>query len=104
MQRKLLFLLSLLVLVALEATIPTRAFPNPIELVRSAIRRRSRTKRYLQILTIASRDGAGKDQGWSKASASGSIIRVEAMHCPAAAGSGFSPARRNRRDQTPVSP
>ncbi|PPF75752.1 hypothetical protein C5B99_07625 [Pseudoclavibacter sp. Z016] len=54
-----IFALGVLILVALEATIPTRAFPNPIELVRSAIRRRSRTRRYLQILTIASRDGAG---------------------------------------------
>lgn len=53
------FALGLGVLVAIEVLIPTRPLLNPIDVVRSAIRRRKRTRRYVQILTIASRHGAG---------------------------------------------
>ncbi|MFG6444877.1 ABC1 kinase family protein [Microbacterium sp. P07] len=54
-----IFALGLAVLVALEAIFPTRPLPNPIEVVRGAIRQRKRTRRYFQILAIASRHGAG---------------------------------------------
>lgn len=46
-------------LVALEGIFPTRPLPNPIDVVRGALRQRKRTRRYLQILAIASRHGAG---------------------------------------------
>ncbi|VXB21277.1 AarF/ABC1/UbiB kinase family protein [Plantibacter sp. T3] len=54
-----IFALGLGVLVAIEVIIPTRPLMNPIDVVRSAIKRRRRTRRYLQILAIASRHGAG---------------------------------------------
>lgn len=54
-----IFALGVAVLVGLEAIFPTRPLPNPIALVRAGIRRRRRTRRYLQILTIASRHGVG---------------------------------------------
>ncbi|WP_291054276.1 AarF/UbiB family protein [Herbiconiux sp.] len=53
------FALGIAVLVALEAIVPTRALPNPVDAVRAALRQRRRSKRYLQILAIASRHGAG---------------------------------------------
>lgn len=53
------FALGVALLVASEALFPTRAIPNPITVFRAAIRRRKRTRRYLQILAIASRHGAG---------------------------------------------
>jgi ubiquinone biosynthesis protein len=53
------FAVGVAVLVALEAIFPTRPLPNPIDVVRAAIRQRKRSRRYLEILTIASRHGAG---------------------------------------------
>jgi len=53
------FALGVGVLVALEAIVPTRPLPNPIDTVRAAIRRRKRTRRYLAIVGIATRHGAG---------------------------------------------
>ncbi|MFB2580982.1 ABC1 kinase family protein [Herbiconiux sp. P15] len=53
------FALGIGVLVALEAIFPTRPLPNPIDAIRAAIRQRKRTRRYLQIVAIASRHGAG---------------------------------------------
>ncbi|NQX28219.1 AarF/ABC1/UbiB kinase family protein [Microbacteriaceae bacterium VKM Ac-2854] len=53
------FALGVAVLVGLEAIWPTRSLPNPLVAIRSALDRRRRTQRYLQILTIASRHGAG---------------------------------------------
>lgn len=54
-----MFALGVAALVASEAIFPTRPLPNPIDLVRAALRQRKRTRRYLQILTIASRHGVG---------------------------------------------
>ncbi|GLK18763.1 ABC1 kinase family protein [Herbiconiux flava] len=53
------FALGVGVLVALEAIVPTRPLPNPIDVVRAAVRRRKRTRRYLAIVGIATRHGAG---------------------------------------------
>ncbi|WKK71513.1 hypothetical protein Q0F99_19505 [Rathayibacter oskolensis] len=53
------FALGVGALVALELFWPTASLRNPIDVVRGAIRRRRRTKRYLQILAIASRHGLG---------------------------------------------
>ncbi|RFA08591.1 hypothetical protein B7R54_04630 [Subtercola boreus] len=54
-----IFALGVAVLVALEALVPTRPMANPIDVVRGALAQRRRTRRYLQILEIASRHGAG---------------------------------------------
>ncbi|TAJ46619.1 MAG: AarF/ABC1/UbiB kinase family protein [Herbiconiux sp.] len=53
------FALGLAVLVALEALFPTRPLRSPVAVVRAAVRQRRRTRRYFQILSIASRHGAG---------------------------------------------
>lgn len=53
------FALGVAVLVALEGIFPTRPLPNPIDAVRAALKQRKRTKRYVEILAIASRRGAG---------------------------------------------
>lgn len=53
------FALGVAALVALEAIFPTHPLPNPIDVVRAALRQRKRTRRYLQILAIASRHGLG---------------------------------------------
>ena len=53
------FALGVAALVASEAVFPTRPLPNPIDVVRAALRQRKRTRRYLEILTIASRHGVG---------------------------------------------
>lgn len=53
------FALGVATLVASEAIFPTRPLPNPIDLVRAALRQRKRTRRYLEILAIASRHGVG---------------------------------------------
>ncbi|MEZ3157412.1 AarF/UbiB family protein [Microbacterium sp. BWR-S6Y] len=53
------FALGVAALVASEAIFPTRPLPNPIDLVRAALRQRKRTRRYLEILAIASRHGVG---------------------------------------------
>ncbi|RFA15365.1 hypothetical protein B7R21_04945 [Subtercola boreus] len=54
-----IFALGVAVLVGLEALVPTRPKANPIDVVRGALAQRRRTRRYLQILEIASRHGAG---------------------------------------------
>lgn len=53
------FAIGVAALVASEAIFPTRPLPNPVDLVRAALRRRKRTRRYLEILAIASRHGVG---------------------------------------------
>ena len=53
------FALGIGVLVALEVVFPTRPLPNPVDVVRAAIRQRKRTRRYVQIVGIATRHGAG---------------------------------------------
>ncbi|WP_270352146.1 ABC1 kinase family protein [Microbacterium testaceum] len=53
------FALGVAALVASEAIFPTRPLPNPIDLVRAALRQRKRTRRYIDILAIASRHGVG---------------------------------------------
>ncbi|MBA8816326.1 ubiquinone biosynthesis protein [Microbacterium halimionae] len=53
------FALGLALLVAIETIFPTRHLQNPIDMVRAAIKQRKRTRRYLQIIGIASRHGAG---------------------------------------------
>ena len=53
------FALGVAALVASEAIFPTRPLPNPIDLVRAGLRQRKRTRRYLEILAIASRHGVG---------------------------------------------
>lgn len=53
------FALGVATLVASEAIFPTRPLPNPVDVVRAALRQRKRTRRYLEILAIASRHGVG---------------------------------------------
>ncbi len=53
------FALGVAVLVGLEAIFPTRPLPNPIDVFRAAIKRNKRSRRYFQILAIASKHGAG---------------------------------------------
>ncbi|SMH39331.1 ubiquinone biosynthesis protein [Rathayibacter oskolensis] len=53
------FALGVGLLVALELFWPTASLRNPIDVVRGALRQRRRTRRYLQILAIASRHGLG---------------------------------------------
>lgn len=53
------FALGVAALVALEALFPTRPLSNPLAVIRAAGRRSRRTRRYLQILGIASRHGIG---------------------------------------------
>ena len=53
-----MFALGTAALVALEVLLPTRPLSNPIDVVRAAVRRRKRTRRYLEILRISSRHGA----------------------------------------------
>lgn len=53
------FALGVAALVASEAIFPTRPLPNPIDVIRAALRQRKRTRRYLEILAIASRHGVG---------------------------------------------
>jgi ubiquinone biosynthesis protein len=53
------FALGVGLLVILEAIFPTATLRNPISVVRAAFQRQKRTRRYLQILEIASRNGAG---------------------------------------------
>ncbi|KTS83600.1 hypothetical protein NS183_15455 [Microbacterium testaceum] len=53
------FAIGVAALVASEAIFPTRPLPNPVDLVRAALRQRKRTRRYLEILAIASRHGVG---------------------------------------------
>ncbi len=53
------FALGVAALVASEAIFPTRPLPNPVDVIRAALRQRKRTRRYLQILAIASRHGVG---------------------------------------------
>ncbi|MEA9985070.1 MULTISPECIES: ABC1 kinase family protein [Subtercola] len=54
-----IFALGVAVLAGLEVLLPTRPLVNPIDVVRGALAQRRRTQRYLQILEIASRHGAG---------------------------------------------
>jgi ubiquinone biosynthesis protein len=53
------FAISVAVLVVLEAVWPTATLPNPIAVIRGWVKQRKRTRRYLQILTLASRHGLG---------------------------------------------
>ncbi|MCU1481444.1 MAG: AarF/ABC1/UbiB kinase family protein [Subtercola sp.] len=53
------FALGIGLLVILEAVFPTTSLRNPIDVVRAGLQRQKRTRRYLQILEIASRNGAG---------------------------------------------
>ena len=53
------FAIGVALLVALELVWPTASLRNPIDTVRAALRQRKRTRRYAQILAIASRRGVG---------------------------------------------
>jgi ubiquinone biosynthesis protein len=53
------FALGVALLVALELVWPTASLRNPVDTVRAALRQRKRTRRYAQILAIASRRGVG---------------------------------------------
>ncbi|MEF2978307.1 ABC1 kinase family protein [Subtercola sp. YIM 133946] len=53
------FALGVGLLVILEAVFPTSTLRNPVDVVRAGLKRQRRTRRYLQILEIASRNGAG---------------------------------------------
>ena len=53
------FALGVALLVALELVWPTASLRNPVDTVRAALRQRRRTRRYAQILAIASRRGVG---------------------------------------------
>nr|WP_315268355.1 AarF/UbiB family protein [Microbacterium lemovicicum] len=54
-----IFALGVAILVGLEAIFPTRPLSNPITVIRAASRRAKRSRRYLQIVGIASRHGIG---------------------------------------------
>jgi ubiquinone biosynthesis protein len=53
------FAVVVVVIVISEFLVPTRPLRNPIIVIRQAIRRRDRARRYAQILMIASRHGLG---------------------------------------------
>ncbi|WP_213813983.1 AarF/ABC1/UbiB kinase family protein [Glaciihabitans sp. dw_435] len=53
------FAIGVGILVALELVWPTASLRNPITEIRAALRQRKRTRRYAQILAIASRRGVG---------------------------------------------
>lgn len=53
------FAIGVALLVALELVWPTASLRNPVDTVRAALRQRKRTRRYAQILAIASRRGVG---------------------------------------------
>ena len=53
------FALVVVVIVVSEFLVPTRPLRNPIVVIRNAIRRRDRARRYAQIVVIASRHGIG---------------------------------------------
>ncbi|WP_163568909.1 ABC1 kinase family protein [Fodinicola feengrottensis] len=55
-----LFAFGVAALVAVEAIWPTGSVPNPLRLVRDLVGRRRRTRRYLAILSIASRHGLSR--------------------------------------------
>src|SRR6188472_630034 len=53
------FAVVVVVIVVSEFLVPTRPLRNPIVVIRQAIRRRDRARRYAQIVVIASRHGLG---------------------------------------------
>ncbi|WP_345800489.1 AarF/UbiB family protein [Microbacterium sp. AZCO] len=53
------FAIVVVVIVISEFLVPTRPLRNPIVLIRQAIKRRDRARRYAQIVVIASRHGLG---------------------------------------------
>jgi len=53
------FAIVVVVIVVSEFLLPTRPVRNPIAVIRDAIRRRDRARRYAQIVVIASRHGIG---------------------------------------------
>ena len=53
------FLLSIAALVVLELIVPTGSVGSPVQLMRGLRRRGRRTRRYLQVLAIATRHGLG---------------------------------------------
>ena len=53
------FAVVVVVIVVSEFLVPTRPLRNPIVVIRNAIRRRDRARRYAQIVVIASRHGIG---------------------------------------------
>ena len=53
------FAVVVVVIVVSEFLVPTRPLRNPILVIRDAIRRRDRARRYAQIVVIASRHGIG---------------------------------------------
>src|SRR3954471_23793991 len=53
------FAVVVVVIVVSEFLFPTRPLRNPIVVIRQAIRRRDRARRYAQIVVIASRHGLG---------------------------------------------
>ncbi|GAA1975327.1 ABC1 kinase family protein [Microbacterium pumilum] len=60
------FAIVVVVIVVSEFLVPTRPLRNPILVIRDAIRRRDRARRYAQILVIASRHGIGLYQNRSR--------------------------------------
>lgn len=53
------FAISVAVIVVLEVLWPTGSLPRPLAVIRGWLRRRKRARRYLEILTIASKHGLG---------------------------------------------
>lgn len=54
-----MFVVVVVVMLTLEFLSPSRRMPNPLRVIRDAIRRRDRARRYAQILAIGSRHGLG---------------------------------------------
>jgi len=61
-----IFALVVVVVLTLEFLWPSRRFGNPIVVVREALRRRDRARRYAQIVAIGSRHGIGFYESWRR--------------------------------------
>lgn len=75
------FLLSIAALVVLELIVPTGSIPSPRQLVRGLRMRWRRTRRYLQVLAIATRHGLG---GFLRRSRSASAVELRGASLPRA--------------------
>ena len=75
------FLLSIAALVVLELIVPTGSIPSPRQLVRGLRLRWRRTRRYLQVLAIATRHGLG---GFLRRSRNTSAVELRGASLPRA--------------------
>ena len=86
--RALLLAIVVIAVLTLEFLWPSRGWRNPITVVRDAIRRRDRARRYAQILAIGSRHGLtfyesrrrGDEDGVRRAAARRDDHALAALH------------------------